>query len=365
MRDLFRGYYQPTAAELAEIWKNCIFSFDANVLLNFYCYTPETRERFFEILHQLKDRIWLPYQVAYEYQKNRILVIANHLKTYDELELMLSKKSQELRYDLTKYRCHPFINTQQILDKLEKTIEETKYQIQIAKTHHPNYLEFDEIREVISDLFEGKVGQPYTEEELEDVYQKAQKRFSYKQPPGYKDAHKPLPRNYGDVVLWFQIIDYAKVQQKPIVFVTDDNKEDWWVKYEGKTLEPRPDLIQEILSAVGEKKFQFLMYHSDSFINYAEKFLGLPERPEAVTEAREIILQEEGEKRSRVDSNYLRSVGYDASERVLEIEFKKGEVYQYKDVPIAVYTNLMNASSLGKYFNDNIKDVYPYQKLSD
>jgi hypothetical protein len=31
MQDLFRGYYKPTPEELAEIWKTCIFSFDANV----------------------------------------------------------------------------------------------------------------------------------------------------------------------------------------------------------------------------------------------------------------------------------------------------------------------------------------------
>ena len=135
------------------------------------------------------------------------------------------------------------------------------------------------------------------------------------------------------------------------------------MKYNGKSLEARPDLIQEILSAVGGESFQFYMYHSDSFINYAENFLGLPERPEAVKEAREIILQR-GKKRISVESNYLQSVGYDASEQVLEIEFKKGEVYQYKDVPIVVYTDLMNASSHGKYFNANIKDVYPNQKLS-
>jgi hypothetical protein len=126
---------------------------------------------------------------------------------------------------------------------------------------------------VLSDLLEGKVGKPYSEEELENIYQKAEKRFNYKKPPGYKDAKKPIPKNYGDVVLWFQLIDYAREQQKPIIFVTDDNKEDWWLKYEGETLEPRPDLIQEILSEVGVEDFQFYMYHSDQFMVYAGKFL--------------------------------------------------------------------------------------------
>lgn len=364
MRNLFRGYYKPTSEELAEIWKNCIFSFDANVLLHIYCYTPDTRERFFEILNQLKERIWIPYQVAYEYQKNRVNVIAKYIKAYEEIEKLLTKKIQELRSELShEYQRHPFIDTHRILENIETVIDKAIFQIIEAKLNHPNYIEHDELREVLSDLFENKVGKPYTEEELESLYQKAEKRFSYQKPPGYKDANKPIPRNYGDVILWFQLIDYAKIQQKPLIFVTDDNKEDWWLKFEGESIEPRPDLIQEILSEVGDDNFQFYMYHSDQFLDYAEKFLGLPDQPEAVKEVRDIIFQNSVTKRIPVASECLRSVGYDAANQLLEIEFQKGEIYQYQGVPARVYAALMNAPSHGKYFNANIKDVFPCHRL--
>jgi hypothetical protein len=106
------------------------------------------------------------------------------------------------------------------------------------------------------------------------------------------------------------------------------------------------------------------MYPSDRFIDYAEKFLNLPVQPEAVKEAREIMLQDSTTNRIKVESTYLRSVGYDATSQILEIEFRRGEVYQYVDVPIAVYTELMNAPSHGKYFNTNIKETYSCRKLS-
>ncbi|HEY9666813.1 MAG TPA: PIN-like domain-containing protein [Coleofasciculaceae cyanobacterium] len=365
MRDLFRGYYKPTPAEFAEIWKTCIFSFDANVLLHVYSYTPETRERFFEILKGLSDRIWIPHQVAYEYQRNRLYVISNQIKAYDDIELILNKNFDNLKNELFKdYKRHPFLNTKSIVEYIDKVLGNVKSQIKLAQLNHPDYIEFDELREELTNLLDGKVGKPYTEEELEKIYQKAEKRFSYKQPPGYKDAKKPVPRNYGDVVLWFQLIDYAKWQQKPILFVTDDDKEDWWLKYGGESIEPRPDLIQEIVSEVGLENFQFYIYHSDKFIDYAEKFLNLPTQPEAVEEAREIMLQDSGTKRIIVESNYLRSVGYDYSTQVLEIEFRGGDIYRYLDVPPSVYTDLMNASSHGKYFNANIKEVYTYHKLN-
>jgi hypothetical protein len=56
-------------------------------------------------------------------------------------------------------------------------------------------------------------------------------------------------------------------------------------------------------------------------------------------------------------------VGYDKPTNILEIEFNSGGVYQYYDVPSAVYQGLMNASSHGKYFHAHIKDIYRYAKL--
>lgn len=363
MRDLFRGYYKPTPEEFATIWGKCIFSFDTNVLLHIYSYTPETRKRFFEILNKLSDRIWIPHQVAYEYQKNRLYVIANQVKAYEDIENILIRNFQEIKTDLYKsYKRHPFINTQEIIEDIEKAIEQVRSKLSSVKLTHPNYLEKDELRDILTNLLDGKIGKSYTEEELEEIYQKAEKRFSYKKPPGYKDAKKSLPKSYGDVVIWFQLIDYAKEQQKPIIFITDDDKEDWWLKYEGQTLEPRPDLIQEILSEVAVEDFYFYMYHSAQFIDYAEKFLNLPNQPEVVQEAIEIMLQS-ATKRIDVESNYLRSVGYDPAASILEIEMRRGEVYQYLDVPTEIYTELMNAPSHGKYFNANIKETYSSRKL--
>jgi hypothetical protein len=40
MRALFPGYLNREPEEFAALWENCIFSFDANFLLDFYRYTP-------------------------------------------------------------------------------------------------------------------------------------------------------------------------------------------------------------------------------------------------------------------------------------------------------------------------------------
>lgn len=63
--------------------------------------------------------------------------------------------------------------------------------------------------------------------------------------------------------------------------------------------------------------------------------------------------------RIAVESSNLAAIGYDPEARVLEVEFKKGGVYQYAEVPTEEYEALMSAESKGKYLAAYIKPRYP------
>lgn len=67
--------------------------------------------------------------------------------------------------------------------------------------------------------------------------------------------------------------------------------------------------------------------------------------------------------RNRVSSSNLRSVGYDIDESILEIEFHSGSIYQYFNVPLLKYENLIGASSKGRYFSAYIKNRYRYKRI--
>ncbi|MFJ3787691.1 KTSC domain-containing protein [Kitasatospora sp. NPDC090091] len=67
--------------------------------------------------------------------------------------------------------------------------------------------------------------------------------------------------------------------------------------------------------------------------------------------------------RTAVDSSVLRSVGYDAARRVLELEFTGGRLYVYRAVPGRVHRELMAAESHGRYFVREIRGRYPYRRL--
>jgi hypothetical protein len=63
-------------------------------------------------------------------------------------------------------------------------------------------------------------------------------------------------------------------------------------------------------------------------------------------------------RRTAVDSTTMRSVGYDSTQQILEIEFTSGAVYRYLDVPATVFEGLKHAESKGRYFNQEIRDDY-------
>jgi len=60
--------------------------------------------------------------------------------------------------------------------------------------------------------------------------------------------------------------------------------------------------------------------------------------------------------RESVASSSIASVGYDAGERTLEIEFHNGRIYQFFGVPPEIAAALRAAPSHGAYFNKYLRN---------
>lgn len=67
--------------------------------------------------------------------------------------------------------------------------------------------------------------------------------------------------------------------------------------------------------------------------------------------------------RERVDSKLLKSVGYDPTGKVLEVEFQSGKVYRYFNVEPERYETMIHEKSMGSYFLAKIKGEYDYRKV--
>lgn len=64
-------------------------------------------------------------------------------------------------------------------------------------------------------------------------------------------------------------------------------------------------------------------------------------------------------ERYPVSSSSLASVGYDANSETLQVEFTAtGKVYEYYNVPQFMYDRLLEAASIGQFFNAEIRNAY-------
>jgi len=84
-------------------------------------------------------------------------------------------------------------------------------------------------------------------------------------PPGFKD------KKLGDTIIWYTILEFAKIHKKNVIFVTDEKKEDWWYKAYDHILYPRYELIEEFRRCSEGKTFHLINFSAFLKLFKAEK----------------------------------------------------------------------------------------------
>ncbi len=305
MKSKFPGYFKLNQSEISSLWDKALFTLDANILLNLYRYSDETKENFFRILEKIKDRVWIPHQSAQEFFDNRLSEIGKQEKAYDDAISALNSIETQFKNS----RQHPFISSK-LLKRYTTLSEEICKELTDNKEFHNRRINDDDILIRIEELFSGKVGNEFDNEALERLCEEGKSRFANKIPPGYMDSAKKDDtekdiRKYGDLIVWKQILAQSKELKVNVILVTDDRKEDWWVRFKGKTVSPRPELIKEFQS---ETEQLFHMYQSDRFLEFAGEFFKEDIDKKALEEIRELRLLDERKRliRIRKDEEYLK-----------------------------------------------------------
>ncbi|MGO4104246.1 PIN-like domain-containing protein [Leifsonia sp. YAF41] len=270
MKKQFRAYYRPSEEELGELWSTGLIVLDTNALLNFYRYTSLTRADFTALLRSMRDRLWLPHQVGLEFHRNRLEVIDQQELAFDSIESALAKAKHLVEKELNSFRRHPSLNTHGITSALESglnTVTETVSVSRQAFVDSPLIDDgVDTVLDALTDLFDSRMGEPFSDTELEAIYAEGTIRYESQVPPGYEDRRKPEPERYGDLVLWRQMLAKGIQVQQPVIFVTDDGKEDWWQHFKGRTIGPRIELVEEFYETTG-RRIHF--YSPEGFLKYA------------------------------------------------------------------------------------------------
>jgi hypothetical protein len=254
------GHSDCTDEGLECIWDEGVFVLDANVLLNLYRYSKGTREELLGVLRAMQDRLWIPHRVAEEFLTDRLLVVRLQKKAYAAVRETLNTARKDVEKKMGDLHKDPgIVEAGDLRKKAEGYFRDLIADAEKPKrrdTSSPSWRRIpprNEIWSVVDNIVEGKVGSGLSEKRRAEVIEAGPRRFESRTPPGYEDWNdnsKLGDRKFGDLILWVETIEKAKDAGKPVLFVTDDRKKDWW-DHDVKPPVPRPEIGNEMRERAG------------------------------------------------------------------------------------------------------------------
>lgn len=338
MKEQFSEFSPSNEVDFASLWRNAHFVIDTNVLLNLYRYQSKTRDELLNMLEKLSSQMWIPHYVALEFQRKRLTVIAEQNRKFKEVREVANSVRKKLTADFDEMKLaqrHSLIDPTPLVEGFNKLADDFLAKLQETEEQQQSLTGDDPIKSRIESIFEGRVGpKPNSQADIDAAYKDARNRYTKEIPPGYKDVNKGsrefyydgiiYAEQYGDYLIWKQILDFARAQKiENLVFVTDDAKEDWWwiINSNGpKTLGPRPELVSEAKILGGIKTFK--MYKPAKFSEYSNTHFEATISPESITEIKDIARNLLDSKDSIVTSSRKRLLAEEATGRWIERNHK-------------------------------------------
>ena len=256
--------------------KNPIIIFDTNIWLDIYRNLPETIISHVNVLEEkfFKDRLFIPYYVNIEFEKNYRELIGEHKKFVKRINDNIYNISKEYKRKIfnsidnakKRYRIN---NNEEIESEIGDLLNElcTKTKEFILLNNTQKDLVDSDAYNVIKKCFDNYYNQNkidiITKEEFINIILEGENRYTEKIPPGYEDFSKGYSGRfiYGDLIIWKEMIKYAKLNARNILFVTNDVKRDWFTNdefNESLVKEFNSETSKDIIGITGERFIDFI-----------------------------------------------------------------------------------------------------------
>ncbi|CAI2768521.1 PIN-like domain-containing protein [Flavobacterium collinsii] len=343
MKNTFKEHH--IIENLEDIYKNSIIVLDTNSILNLYRYSESNRKKYFEILKQVEERLYLTNHICNEFYKNRLIIIENRSTFKENINELINENQKKLinviqnSTGTEKYNSalsilkHESPLQYSIINEIEKSLKKiSKIITEFKQDFEIKYIQGeDPILEEITKIIQEKISPEISLIEKEKLFKEGEKRYENEIPPGYKDINKPKNEKFGDLIIWNELQNLAKETEKSVLFISDDRKDDWAIKFKGYDLGPRKELIKEFLTNTGKLFYsitttKFIQLISESFkISNTEK----------LEEETEII-----QKNINSDNIYYANK-YDINEQFIKI-FNDPRHYQNEIEDYKSYSDYIN-----------------------
>ncbi|WP_428961543.1 PIN-like domain-containing protein [Micromonospora fluostatini] len=257
--DGFEAYRRIESADLERAVRSSVVALDTNVLLDLYRVLKATRDDNLKALWKIADRLFMPAQVQREFWRNRDQVILDVIARDSAKELQQAQQTARLALGAWGRQSMSQAEATVLQGELDSAFKEVRKKLQaggegLKLNAALKDVELDPVLKDLGGIFAGRVGHPFSDERLTELVAEGRRRFARLIPPGYLDAEKAnqVEEGTGDFLLWEQLIAYARVDGRDILFVTRDVKADWWrLGQLGAPLGPRPELVDEMWDRAG------------------------------------------------------------------------------------------------------------------
>lgn len=248
MKQHFPGFYTYSKQEQKDLIAKSTIVFGASVLLDLLKISYGMD--FLDVISKQipKERLWLPYDTAWLYHERLATIIDEQIQNVDSAASALNR----LKDSFSDNVQHPYISDTLKVD-FDNMMNRLKDALERDRNFLLSHLNNSDLRKRIDEVFRGRIGEPYEQNQLEQLYHESEERHKQRKHPCLDfSGSKNIRIRHHRLIVWKQIERYAQGENKPIVLVLNRITPNWFFIYNDAMVRPHQNLINEFIDNTGQ-----------------------------------------------------------------------------------------------------------------
>lgn len=226
------------------VWQHGYIVLDTSTLDYIERCNVKMAKKLMDIFLIINKRVLTPHHVK-EVEMKNYLNLNKEKTTYSELVNKLiddisllhaisakGKIESKVQKFLNKLMRYEHIKLVNILNKaknkgkeeLLRTLNSQEFKREIDE--YDIFLQSETVKNFYQKVMHNKL-KGFSNDELQSIEREGLDRIKNKIPPAFKDGNK-THNQFGDLIIWKEILQLAKDSSMPIIFITEDRKYDWF-----------------------------------------------------------------------------------------------------------------------------------------